>query len=454
LGVLSIIAVFSKSDILKGLKFICSQEERKMTRKVMIFCLAALCSLCIACNRSRQTAQEGGVTLSLYGNADDTAKPYMKRIFSAWEAKTGNKIDIQGLDGSNAEAMALTKFTTGDIPDLFMHFGNYNLLNYKCADNFYDFSGASWVSDIVDAVLPQTKVDGKVYGLPFWEASVSGLYYNKVIFEKLGITLPKTQKEFEAVCDKLLAAGVQPIYLPTVDSWSILYQYALDPVFDSPEGEILLAKLNNNEIKYADIPQVRSMLDWYKRAATKGYFGKTFMSDTWNDIMEVIGEGEAAMMYCWDTWFDTDYDSESYTYSKNDIGLMPAFLGTNEEGTFEGPNVSLMMVHKNSPRLQAALDMIDFMSKPENYNMAFDGIATNPVFKGQTTNVASPQYQEVKDWVDRVGHASVAQPKIIGYSQVEGGKIIQDMMGGNISIDECIRLLDEDRINTLRSFAQ
>jgi ABC-type glycerol-3-phosphate transport system substrate-binding protein len=442
-----------------------NSEEGMTMFKMKDFCLISLVALGIftACNRgtpassgggTQVSQSKGGVTLTLYGNASDTVKPYMTRIISLYEAESGNKIDVQGLDGNNTEAIALTKFTTGDIPDLFMHFGNYNLLNYNCAENFYDFSDAPWVSDIVDAVLPQTKVNGRIYGLPYWEASVSGVYYNKVIFEKLGITLPTTQREFEAVCDKLLAAGVQPVYLPTTDSWCILYQYALDPVFDSPEGESLLEKLNSNEITYADIPQFRSMLEWFKRAADKGYYGKTFLSDRWDYTIEVLGTGEAAMIYCWDTWFDTDYDSESYTYTKNDFGLMPAFMGTNEEGTFEGPNVSLMMVHKNSPRVAAALEFIEFMSKPANYNVAFAGVATNPVFKQQTTNVPSPQYQEVKDWVDRVGHASVAQPKIIGYSQVQGGKIIQDLMGGKISINECIKLLDEDRITTLNSFVQ
>jgi ABC-type glycerol-3-phosphate transport system substrate-binding protein len=398
--------------------------------------------------------KSSGVTLTLYGNADDAVKPYMRRAFQAWEEKTGNRIDIQGVDGSNAEAILLTKFTTGDVSDLFMHFGNSNLLNFKVEENFYDFSNAPWVSDVEDLVLPQAKVNGKVYGLPHWEASVSGVFYNKKIFQRLGLTIPKTQAEFEALCDKLLAAGVQPIYYPTADSWSLLYQFALDPVFDSAEGEKLLQRLNKNEIKYADIPQVTSMLQWFKRAADKGHFGKNFMSDRWDYMNEVLGEGEAAMVHCWDTWFDTDYDSESYTYSKNDFGLMPVFMGTSDNGTFEGPNVSLMMVNKNSPRVAAALDLIDFMSKPENYNKAFDGIATNPVFKGQTTHKPSVQYQEVKDLVARVGHASVAQPKIIGYSQVQGGKIVQDFMGGNITLQECIRQLDEDRINTLRSFAQ
>ena len=72
-------------------------------------------------------ASGDAVTLTLYCNADDLAKPYMQKIISMWEESTGNKIDQQGLDTDNAETIALTKFTTGDIPDLYVHFGNSNL---------------------------------------------------------------------------------------------------------------------------------------------------------------------------------------------------------------------------------------------------------------------------------------------------------------------------------------
>ena len=74
---------------------------------------------------------EGNVTLTLYGNADDLAKPYIQKIISMWEESSGNTIDIQGLDTNNAETIALTKFTTGDIPDLYIHFGNSNLNNFN-----------------------------------------------------------------------------------------------------------------------------------------------------------------------------------------------------------------------------------------------------------------------------------------------------------------------------------
>ena len=394
----------------------------------------------------------GGGTPTLYCNADDMAKPYMQKIISLWEEESGNKIDQQGLDTDNAETIALTKFTTGDIPDLYVHFGNSNLKNFNPEENFVDWTDAEWVSDIQDSVLPQATYNDKIIGLPFWEASNSGCFYNKKIFDELGISQPKTQEEFDKVCDKLLENDIQPIYLAAADSWPILYQFALDPVLE--EHPEYIEQLNAGELTYAEIPEFTSMCEWFLSAAEKGYFGKNFASDTWDYCSEVLGTGEAAMLFCWDTWFDTDYDSESYDYAGEDFGIMPVFMGTCEEGTYEGGNVNLMMANKNGDHVEEAKDFINFMSVPENYNQAFDGISTAAVFKGQTTNVNSTQYEENKDSVDQLIRASSAQPKIVGYNQGEGGKALLQLMSGDITVEECIKLIDDDRIATLKSFEQ
>lgn len=392
-----------------------------------------------------------GVTLSLYMNADDMAKSYIQSIIAQYEEATGNKIDQQGLDAGNAEAIALTKFTTGDIPDLYVHFGNTGLKNFNPEENFVDWSDAEWVSDLTTGALSQATYNDMIVGCPFWEASNSGCFYNKVIFEDLGLELPTTQAEFDALCDTLLEEGIQPIYLAAGDVWPLLYQFALDPVMEAhPE---YVEKLNAGEMNYADIPEFTDMCNWFKSAADKGYFGSTFASDSWDYCSEVLGTGEAAMMFVWDTWFDTDYDSESYDYTKEDFGIMPMFLGTCDEGTYEGGNLNLFMVNKNSENVEAAKEFIEFIATPENYNVAFDGVSTSSVFKGQTTNVTSTMYNENKESVDTLLRASIANPKIIGFSQNEGAKGLIQLMTGEMTVEECIAYIDADRIATLESFS-
>lgn len=400
----------------------------------------------------KESKSSDGVTISLYMNADDLSKPYIQRIIEMYEESSGNTIDQQGLDRDNAETIALTKFTTGDIPDLYVHFGNCNLENFNPKENFVDWSEAEWVTDIRDSILPQATYEDMVVGLPFWEASNSGCLYNKEIFKELGLKQPANQKEFDEVCSKLLENGIQPIYLAAADAWPIEYQFALDPVMEAnPE---YVDKLNAKEMTYADIPEFKSMCEWFQMAAKKEYFGKNYASDTWDYANEVLGTGEAAMMFCWDTWLDTDYDSESYDYAGTDFGIMPVFMGTCDEGTYEGGNVNLILANKNGENVEAAKDFINFCANPDNYNKAFDGISTAAVFKGQTTNVNSAQYEENKESVDKLLRPSCAQPKIIGYNGTEGGKALLQLMSGDITVDECIKLIDEDRMATLKSFSK
>jgi ABC-type glycerol-3-phosphate transport system substrate-binding protein len=417
-------------------------------RKIKAVSFAALCAAVVMGMGTNALAEEGSVTLTLYGDAGNVQRPYYQKMIALYEEATGNKIDLQGIDSDNFESICQMKFQTGDIPDLFLHQGGTSLDAYNPTENFYDFTDAEWVEDVAASVLPSCERNGVVYGLPYWEASYSGVIYNMKIFEELGIELPKTQEEFDAVCDVLLENGIQPIYLPVKDIWPILYQYGMDPIF---EDEDLLKQLNSNEITYAEIPAMQDMIQWFSDAGSKGYFGESFATDTWDDIMEIMGEGEAAMFYCWDTWMYSDYDSESYTYTAEDFGLMPAFMGSNEEGTFEGPNVNLTIVNKNGANVEAAVEFVEFMADPENYNAAMDGFETAPVFKNETNITATPQYTNAAEWIDEVGTASIANPNIIGFSSIDGATCIQDMLVGNISVDECLAEMDEARIKAAQA---
>lgn len=222
-----------------------------------------------------------------------------------------------------------------------------------------------------------------------------------------------------------------------------MYQFGLDPVFaDDPS---LLEQINKNEITYADIAEVRDMLQWIQDAAEKGWFEDTYMTDGWDDLSVIMGTGEAVMIPIWDTWFYTDFD-EGYDYTKEDFGLMPVFLNTVDEGTYEGGNLLMLMANKNSDHLETVLEFLEFCASPDVYNDAFDGISTADIFKNHTTNVQAQMVTEAQDSVNALCRASTASPKIIGFTQNDTGTAVQEFLMGNVDIDGCIKLLDEARI--------
>jgi raffinose/stachyose/melibiose transport system substrate-binding protein len=86
--------------------------------------------------------------------------------------------------------------------------GLADISDLKGFENFPDTALAAWRTD-----------DGKhVYCVPVGSV-IQGFYYNKNIFEKLGLKVPTTESEFFAALDKIKAAGVTPLDMGTKDLW-------------------------------------------------------------------------------------------------------------------------------------------------------------------------------------------------------------------------------------------
>ncbi|MDO4547602.1 MAG: ABC transporter substrate-binding protein [Clostridia bacterium] len=413
---------------------------KKLTTLILALILATACLA---------PAVAQGETITLMGNATDLAKSYMTSIISQYEQATGNKIDLISIDGTNFDTIATSKFATGDIPDIFQHFNDSNMNNYDVPNNFLYLNDQPWVSDLTQGAIEySTDGDGNLLGLPYWESSVSGCFYNKTLFAELGLEPATNQAEFDELCQALTDNGHIAICWPT-NGCSWMYQFALDPIFADDGGE-KLERLNRNEIKYADIPEVKQMAEWVKMAADAGWFGYSYLTDGWSDITVLLGTGEAAMMYIWDTWFYTDFD-ESYGYTKDDFGIMPIFMGTCDEGTYEGGNLNMLMVNKNGSKVDLALEFLNFCATSEHYNEAFAGIATVSVFNNQTANIQSTMVTEAIDSINALQRTSTANPKIIGYTQPETGSAIQELLLGNVDADGCVNLMDEYRIATAKA---
>lgn len=64
-------------------------------------------------------AKKDPVTLTFAIANTVDATPFNK-IFKEFEAKTGNKVELQALPGGDFDNMMKTRFSTGDFPDIFL----------------------------------------------------------------------------------------------------------------------------------------------------------------------------------------------------------------------------------------------------------------------------------------------------------------------------------------------
>ena len=73
--------------------------------------------------------------------------------------------------------------------------------------------------------------DGKIYGVPFASQTLF-VFYNKSMYDKLGLTVPNTWSDFLTVLDKLKKAGIQPLANGAKDGWTLeVMMGALSPNF-------------------------------------------------------------------------------------------------------------------------------------------------------------------------------------------------------------------------------
>ncbi len=408
-------------------------------KKIFALALAAAVLMSLAsCNNAHSMA------LTVMGRKSDMEKSYMKSVFESYERDSGKKLRLVCVEDGEFERKARESLSSDNAPDILLHFNNADLTALDVEDNFLYLNDEPWVSDLTDSALAYClDGGGNLLGLPYWESSVSGCYYNKTVLDSLGLRPASTQAEFDTLCQALAELGYTPICWPG-DGCSWMPQLALDPVFaDDPE---LLEKINKNEVGYADIPAVTSMVSWINNAAKSGWFGDRhdYLDCGWGDISPALSSGDAVMTFIWDTWFYTDFTPGKY--SVDDFALMPVFMGAADGGTYEGGNLNMMMVSKKSERTEEALDFLRFCAAPENYNEAFAGISTVSSFRGQNTNIQSKMVTDAARSISKLERVSTASTRVVGYNAEDVCRALISLMKGDTTVPETVRLMDHYRL--------
>lgn len=111
--------------------------------------------------------------------------------------------------------------------------------------------------------------DGKMYCLTF-DMVETGIFYNKDIFKRLGLSVPKDWNEFLTVQQEIKDVGITPLLVNGVD----VADWGMDLIFDQVYGPILPSlDLHQDPVREQSLT---GYLDWDELAflAGKGYFSK------------------------------------------------------------------------------------------------------------------------------------------------------------------------------------
>ena len=133
--------------------------------------------------------------------------------------------------------------------------------------------------------------DGKHYGVPF-AVQVVGIFYNKDIYKKYGLKVPKTWSELVKNAEILKKNGVTPFFVPGKAGWALAMQHAMTGV--SVLGPCWIKNLLDGQTNFLDPAWVHlnKLLN-----DLKPYYQKGFMGNTTDDLNAAFAFGQAAMVF-------------------------------------------------------------------------------------------------------------------------------------------------------------
>ena len=162
------------------------------------------------------------VTLTVWSWRTEDVEKY-NAIFDVYEAANpGVTVEFEAFLNTEYNQLLATGLEGSDGPDLAMVRAYGGVQPLIEAGQLLAVDGLVDTSAVEQSLLAAAtgKTDGKLYGVPF-ATQVLQVFYNKGIFDELGLTEPTTWEEFVAVNDALNASDYTPMALGAKDSWML-----------------------------------------------------------------------------------------------------------------------------------------------------------------------------------------------------------------------------------------
>ncbi|HEY0259884.1 MAG TPA: extracellular solute-binding protein [Lacisediminihabitans sp.] len=242
---------------------------------------------------NKPTANLDGTTLT-YWTATQTAT-MADTVIAAFEKATGakiNKVVIPDVYETNAP----TKIASGSKPDLATWQPTASVLALlQPKTGLQDLSSAPWMKKLSPAIQKLGKVDGKTYAAFVNTPSVIGMFYNKDVFAKAGITTTPTNFD-QLILDaqKIKSStGVAPFFGAAGDSWPT--QWWPQVLLAEAAQKGLWDRVNAGKDTFTG-STIQGAIKQYKDVVDEGLFNSDNLTSTYNESGPALLKGDAAMV--------------------------------------------------------------------------------------------------------------------------------------------------------------
>jgi ABC-type glycerol-3-phosphate transport system substrate-binding protein len=255
--------------------------------------------------------------------------------------------------------------------------------------------------------MAQMRYKNKIFGIPM-DLNTLTIAYNKDIFTKLGLTVPRTLADLIAMAPKIKAAGLQGISLNAKDAWPNGDLWFSQLAYTDPNATTL-RKAEAGQAPWDSPPFVQAATNVQKMAEA-GLFSENSASFDFTGAYTEFATGKSAMLYPVGNFGTPVIDS----ISKGNIsyGLFPVppdSASMTPRAT--GGAAIIWSIPAKAKNVDAALALARVFSGPFGTKtlIAADYI---PAFKTSVASNDSQIYKRMVQFQANAGTRSMFVPKI------------------------------------------
>ncbi|SFR68809.1 ABC transporter substrate-binding protein [Anaeromicropila populeti] len=304
-------------------------------------------------------------TLSIYAqySDDDTKVPYdyaVEQLKTAYPNVTLN-LEVQAQDDGQK---LMTYAATGNLPDIYQ-VALAQIENFKQSGNIMVLNDVAEATGFKDKVFESAQnilynEDGNIYAFPYAGNEYVMWYYNKAIFEKYNVEVPKTFDELLTAIDTFNSNGITPMAIFGSEGWITSAMFDVLATRWDAGG---IAKLDNGEGSATEDAYVNAakMMNTLVKA---GMFQGSAPTTNYDQASQMFLNGEAAM-FLNGQWYMTD----ATTALGQDVDWM--YYPSYDEASYEagktawsgGGAAAGYAVNPDSKHAQLAAEVAAFLSE-------------------------------------------------------------------------------------------
>lgn len=366
-----------------------------------------------------------------------------QELMDTWAAnydKANVTIDFSNFgfeDYNNAMKLALDGGTGPDLA--YGSPGGPRLQAWAEAGHILDLTDIAeergWYDIVPEDVIWYYNPTGRLYGVAY-DAVAVGVYYNKEIYEQLGLEPPKTFEEFEEQLATIKEAGITPIAVGAQAGWTIGHIWEQLVHTNTPWDQVEAWMACEGGV----VPEMVEAAEKFSEWNEAGYYNENALATAYPDGNNLFITGEAALNIG-GTWNNSTFAAQP----EFDVGFfalppMNPDLPEWHVGGFTPNNAWAIPIYSEHP--EEALDLLEFMVSEES-----------ALRRWQNGDIVSYNFAEIPDPVFplQADVFDAMQMTLTGfYMDQPAGEIgpaswenLQAVMSGEKTAQEAMDALDE-----------